>query len=600
MGRGTRTYFAIAVALSISTRFAAAASSEQAAFSIIYSFNGGPERLPQGGVVVDQNGKLYGTTAQGGRFGLGTVYKLTPPTSSGEAWAETVMHDFKGGLRDGSSPVSGLIIDQSGGLYGTTLGGGRSNSGTAFKLSPTPGQMDWTESVLHSFGASGDAANPGASFSLFADKNGALYGTTIYNDSSAPNCGAVFGLTPLPGGTSWKEVVLRSFVDDDRDGCGPSDAAVIGGQDGALYGTTTGGGNLNFGVAYKLARPTVGKKWQLTVLHTFGRGNDGAFPLGRLALDQSGALYGTTLGSNSGLESGAIAFKLTPPAPGQSAWTETVLHRFPIGVAPNGDLVVDRLGTFYGTTSGGGAFGPGVIFKLTPPAPGKTTWTESVLHDFTEAEGGPSWGLATDQNGFLYGTTVQSSLVGTIFLFRPYFPRTRIRSTSSTAKYAIAPTNVFAPAFTGQCTWYVYGRVMELASTSDLSSGLLTTMPRAFDSIAHAGERNANEWPDRLPGHWIATSKSSPLPINRRRIGLLAVYDGPPPNGHVGFVEEVSADKRQYRMSQFNRTGTEEYSDKWYYFDGADGQPDGSLGAKDQHITTRWYPSFFDPSDPSW
>jgi hypothetical protein len=207
--------------------------------------------------------------------------------------------------------------------------------------------------------------------------------------------------------------------------------------------------------------------------------------------------------------------------------------------------------------------------------------------------------LVADVNGFLYGASYYGGAPGwgSVFVFRPYFPDTAIKSTSSSSKYATLPANVFAyPNVIGQGTWYAYGRVLELAATGDLSYDLLSKMPAAF------ALRNtpAIRWPLRLPGHWIATGNDKPLPKDRRRIGLLAVYAGPPPNGHIGFVEEISVDKRQYRMSQFNRSGHKEYGNEWYYFDSADGQPDGSLGSPDANISQRWYPRFFDPSDPNW
>lgn len=188
--------------------------------------------------------------------------------------------------------------------------------------------------------------------------------------------------------------------------------------------------------------------------------------------------------------------------------------------------------------------------------------------------------------------------------FRAAFPDTALNSTSSSSAYARSPLNVFAPNYTGQCTWYVYGRVMELADLGYLPSIVIAKMKTAFDPNLYAGQRNANQWPDRLQGKWISTSQTSPLPLDRRRTGLLAVYPGPVPNGHVGFVEEVSSDRKRYRMSQFNRMGDTRYLSAWYYFNSADvpanssQDANGSLGGP--KTTVRYYPSFQDPSDPKW
>jgi hypothetical protein len=188
--------------------------------------------------------------------------------------------------------------------------------------------------------------------------------------------------------------------------------------------------------------------------------------------------------------------------------------------------------------------------------------------------------------------------------FRPLMPGTVITSKDSNSKYALLPVNVFSSE-RGQCTWYVYGRVMELIAGGYLPSTLASIMSTAFDPVAHMGQRNASQWPLRLGGHWVPTSASSALPFDHRRAGLLAVYPGPFANGHVGFVEEVSSDKKRYRMSQFNRTNQSEYNTSWYYFDKADVpagsaiDADGSLGPAPPG-GGRYYPAFYDPSDSKW
>lgn len=143
----------------------------------------------------------------------------------------------------------------------------------------------------------------------------------------------------------------------------------------------------------------------------FGRGLDGANPTGELLMDASGAIFGATAGG--GLYGKGAIFKLTPPAAGASEWTETILHSFTGGVGgytPVGSLIADAGGALYGVASdAGGAYADnetGVIFQLAPPPAGSTRWTYRILHSFGDGSAGanPSAGLVRGENGALYGT----------------------------------------------------------------------------------------------------------------------------------------------------------------------------------------------------
>jgi uncharacterized repeat protein (TIGR03803 family) len=178
---------------------------------------------------------------------------------------------------------------------------------------------------------------------------------------------------------------------------------------------------------FKLTAPSKGGiLWTETVLHRFAGGpGDGSQPLAGLVFDDSGALYGTT--SAGGVSEAGVVFKLTPPAPGRTGWVETVLYDFKgapgDGSQPFGALLFDGSGALYGTTVGGGTRGSGVVFKLTPPVGGGVGWTETVLYNFCShpncSDGAdPFAGLVADGLGNLYGTTRGGGASGFGTVFR--------------------------------------------------------------------------------------------------------------------------------------------------------------------------------------
>jgi uncharacterized repeat protein (TIGR03803 family) len=369
---------------------------------------------------MDSSGALYGTTYAGGTSGggWGTVFKLAPPAAGKTQWTKTLLYAFTGGA-DGSHPRGGVIVDSSGALYGTTADGGL--AGKVFKLMPpSAGKTRWTYTVLHSFGSGNDGNTPLAR--LIMDNTGALYGTTAYGGGYS-YYGTVFKLTPpLAGKTQWTETVLHRFAQT-GDAHNP-EAGLIFDSSGALYGTTYFGGTLGFGTVFKLAPPALGNTaWTETVLYSFKGGTDGYNLVADLSVDSKGVLYGTTPNHPVGGQCGTV-FQLTPPAPKQMQWTKTVLYNFDTGVngcGPRAGVILDSNGALYGATSEGilkVGGGTGTLFKLTPPAAGKTLWTESVLYIFKNGADGsdPESDLIFDKNGALYGvTTLGSSVAGAVF-----------------------------------------------------------------------------------------------------------------------------------------------------------------------------------------
>jgi uncharacterized repeat protein (TIGR03803 family) len=381
--------------------------------TVLHSFNssGGDGSAPFAGVIFDAAGNLYGTTFYGGGHGHGAVYELMP--QGGGNWSETVLHSFNPNGADGLNPQAGLIADAAGHLFGTTSNGGKYNVGTMFEMLHT-GSGGWIENV-YSFDYNGsDGANPEAS--LISDAAGNFYGTTVGGGNSA--AGTVFELSPNGSG-GWTEEVLYSFGEG-LDGTYP-EAGLIFDAAGNLYGTTEAGGIHRGGMVFELS-PNGSGDWTETVLHSFGAGSDGSAPYaGQLIFDRTGNLYGTT--SSGGTNFYGIAFELSPN--GSGGWTETVLHSFGAGTdgaSPPAGLIWDGAGNLYGTTYAGGTSNVGTVFELSPNGSGG--WTETVLYSFNSngSDGNyPYAGLVFDRAGNLYGTTYLGGTynIGTVFELSP-------------------------------------------------------------------------------------------------------------------------------------------------------------------------------------
>ena len=161
---------------------------------------------PNGPLTIGASGILYGSSYDGGAYGLGTVFRLVP---SPAGYVATIAYSFAGWPTDGAWPMNaGLVVDKTGAIYGTTSSGGFTNSGIAFKLTPTAG--GYQETILHSFqGSPNDGSTPQAP--LIADSNGTLFGTTSAGGSG--DRGTVFALRPA--GSNYTMSVLHSFQGSD-------------------------------------------------------------------------------------------------------------------------------------------------------------------------------------------------------------------------------------------------------------------------------------------------------------------------------------------------------------------------------------------------
>lgn len=388
---------AAAVALGIMLALTSSVSAQARTLTILHTFGAASDGAgPESELLRDPSGNFFGTTNGGGTHGRGAVYEIN---STG---AETVLHSFTT-APGGRYPQGGLIRDSAGNLFGTTHGDRPTGNsyGTVFKLTPSNRLTN-----LYTFTGGADGGVPTGT--LIRDSAGSFYGTTQNGGIDCPNfnhvafgCGTVFKLDG-----SGHETVLYRFTGD-TDGSTPT-SGVVRDSAGNLYGTAILGGNLSAcggvgcGVVFKI--DTAGS---FTTLYAFSGGTDGNTPYSALTLDASGNIYGTTvLGGpqgcgtvfkvdSSGTETVLYSFP-TPSRPYYGKllrdpagyiWGTTsagglhdkgtvfrldpaghalILHSFTGGADgsfPVFGLIRDSAGNFYGTTLAGGT-SAGVVFKL--------------------------------------------------------------------------------------------------------------------------------------------------------------------------------------------------------------------------------------------
>jgi uncharacterized repeat protein (TIGR03803 family) len=297
----------------------------------LYSFTGDKDGADPylGSLVFDQAGNIYGTTFLGGAYGpcfdglnCGTIFKLTP--ESGGKWQESVIWDF-GQKDDGEMPANGVIFDQVGNLYGTTaLGGtppegckpGNGACGTVYELMST--SSGWTEKFLKQ-GFQPATEGAGVYAGVVFDQLGNLYGAATADGKYSG--GTVFELTP--SGDSWTFSVDYALAMPGAgnwfcSNCtGPYGTLILDAA-GNLYGTAFSDGLYQKGTVFELT-PSSDGQWMYTSLHDFCASGppcvDGAYPYGSLVFDASGNVYGTaSAGGSSQTCSGGcgVVFKITP------------------------------------------------------------------------------------------------------------------------------------------------------------------------------------------------------------------------------------------------------------------------------------------------
>lgn len=388
-------------------------------YTVLYAFQGDgvfDGSYPEGSLVFDQLGNLYGTTSSGGTSSLsGVVFKLDP---SGN---ESIVHNF-GAAGDGQDP-QGKLVRVGGNTYGITQGGGKlggtncdfNECGTIWEIS------GGKEKVLYTFN-SGQYSGPVDG--LTADAAGNLYGVSPQSASGCQgqgvDCGIVYKV-------SQGQVSVIYTFGEKPDGSSPRSALVID-RAGNIYGTTGQGGTNGWGTVFELSPNTDGS-WSEQVLYSFrglSDGGDGAIP-NALVMDLNGNLYGTTqwgghfIRTSGCLNGCGVVFKLKHNANG--TWSERVIHKFGVtaddGQVPGGQLVLDKHGILYGVT-GQASASQGIVYKM------DGSGNETILHAFAGGSDGatPGGGLIMDAAGNLYGTTSVGGVsagggFGTVFKITP-------------------------------------------------------------------------------------------------------------------------------------------------------------------------------------
>jgi uncharacterized repeat protein (TIGR03803 family) len=198
---------------------------------------------PAAGIALDAKGNVYGTTENGGAFGKGVVFELSPPSDGQEVYTETILHAFRG-PKDGCNPISGVVFDKSGNLYGAASACGLHNDGTVYRVKHSGDRF--VTSVLLQFNGS-KGSNPYDGGYLAIDSAGNVYGTAA--SGGLYGGGTVF---KLASGT-FAYTDLHDFDNNGTDGYGPSGVSLD--SSGNLYGTTYYGGSNNQGTVWRITNP---------------------------------------------------------------------------------------------------------------------------------------------------------------------------------------------------------------------------------------------------------------------------------------------------------------------------------------------------------
>jgi len=418
------------VLLTIAAAWASHGTASAAKLKTLYSFcklaDCADGRQPDGHLIRDASGNVFGTTPSGGSNDAGTVFEVAPDGT------ESVVANIctKTQCPDGELPGSGVIMDTAGNLYGTALRGGFKSAGVVFELVANSGRTAWTYEVLYRFCANGctDGEGPngltyqGQASGVLYDGASPLYGTTTFG--GANNFGVAFSLTPH--GKGWRYRDIHDFCTPDctSDGMMPQ-AEMTMDASGALFGTTSAGGDANNGGTVFALKPKRKGAFAETILYRFCEVSgcaDGSTPFAGLTQDAAGDLLGvTSSGGQSGEDS--VAFKLVPKGAHSRyslLYTFCSVSGCADGSAPQVPLTLDASGNLFGDTVSGGNVDDdgGVIFSLTPRY--HTLYTFCAKPSCSDGAN-PAAQLLLDTSGNLTGTTTGGGAngQGTVYTLSP-------------------------------------------------------------------------------------------------------------------------------------------------------------------------------------
>jgi hypothetical protein len=497
--------------------------SSSASEAPIYDFQGKKDgSAPQWPLLVMPDSSIYGSTANGGQYQMGQVFKMVPPSATDSSWRKQMLYDFANpetvGWTDGYAPAGNLVRgpEGSGSLYGTTLYGGQSTGtacnavedatkgcGTVFQLWPPAAPGDtWRKDILYSFNNSGDGTGPN---SLIEDSDGNLYGTTKTT---------AFELSPsiVDGETIWTLTVLHAF-NGTTDGTGPNPGLLMD-STGVIYGTTPNGAltypNLNSGTVFTLTPPSSpGGGWTYAQIYDFQGGtSDGAVPNGGLlggagtgsspgvylqGTTQAGGAYG--LGTLFQLEQ---AFLDEP-------YLDSLLHSFSGGSdggVPMAGLFKSDDGSYWGTASQGGSVeaayacgsGCGVVFEYQRKSDfTHFIYTFSTIAEFTGYGYGdgsdPNTPLGVDNNGSLYGMTNSGGTTGggTIFMLADVAPVYTVATPSispAAGGYTTPQTVTITDSTVGATIYYTTDRTEPTSSSAEFLAPITVSSSETIKAIA--------------------------------------------------------------------------------------------------------------------
>ena len=375
----------------------------------LYTFTGGSDGAsPDGPLIMDAAGDLFGTTSTGGANGNGTVFELKKTNG---AYAATPTTIASLGGSDAFFQIGGLLMDSAGDLFGTTVDGGANNDGAVFEIKYQNGSYASTPTILYSFTDSVDGQHPNAG--LIMDAAGDLFGTANDGPGSAGDSlsdGSVFVLKAIDGG--YTEFTIADFGNT-RSAVGQfATSGLTADAAGDLFGVANSADN-DGNVVYEIPADGATIASVPKTLATFGgasaqAGVGGGGPYGGLVMDHAGNLFGTTTDGNGSV------FEIAYEGGGNYAATPTTIATFSGGDAePLGNLIMDANGDLFGTTATGGAHGDGSVFEI-KFVNGSYASTPTTLYSFSGGTDGkiPYGGLVMDANGDLFGTTTGGSAGG--------------------------------------------------------------------------------------------------------------------------------------------------------------------------------------------